>query len=130
MRRIQVLFAGAVAQTLGGTKIDPRVTKILFDSDPPHNTAAHDFAKLKELMRVWIAIRYPNATYDEFTKRLAKADKVLSNSAAKIVIKEAVLIHEVAHAIMQAHQRAGRPKEFTFTKDQLDNLPAVKQRFP
>jgi hypothetical protein len=49
MRRIQVLFAGAIAQTLQGNKIDPEAIKRLLDGPPPDNTAAHDFAKLKEL---------------------------------------------------------------------------------
>src|ERR1700692_462715 len=39
MRRIQVLFAGAVAQTLQGNKIDEKAINNLFDGPPPYNTA-------------------------------------------------------------------------------------------
>jgi hypothetical protein len=133
MRRVQVLYAGAVAQTIQGKEIDQEACNNLFDGAPPYNTAAHDFAKIKELLRLWIAIRYPTASYARFEKQLGKAVVVLSNSAAKIVIREAVLIHAITDAVNRAYtqwNRVHKKGRFEFTQAQIDCLPEVMQRFP
>jgi hypothetical protein len=132
MRRVQVLYAGAIAQTLQGRKIDPNACHVLFDGPASYNTAAHDFAKIKELLRLWIAIRYPGATNERFEKQLAKAVRVLSDSAAKIVIREALLIHGITDAVMKAYtpwSRTHKNQKFEFTQAQIDSLPEVMQRF-
>jgi hypothetical protein len=133
MRRVQVLYAGAIAQTLEGNKIDPKAINNLFDGPAPNNTAAHDFAKIKELLRLWIAMRYPTASAAYFEKQLAKAVRVLSNSAAKLVIQEALVIHALTAAVMQAYtsfNKLHKNKKFEFTKGQVDSLPAIQKRFP
>src|SRR5260370_42134607 len=95
MRRVQVLYAGAIAQTLQGRTIDPTQCRFLFEGPPPNGgTAAHDFAKLKELLRLWIAIRYPNATLDLLKMKLKKTDLFMSNAPAKLVRPQATLIHD------------------------------------
>jgi hypothetical protein len=81
---------------------------------------------------LWIAIRYPDASYGRFKNQLAKADRVLSNAAAKNVLKEAPLIHTITAAVMQAYapfNRLHKNKEFEFSKDRIDALPEVVKRF-
>jgi hypothetical protein len=134
MRRVQVLYAGAIAQTLQGRTIDPTQCRFLFEGPPPNGgTAAHDFAKLKELLRLWIAIRYPNATFDLFKMKLKKADLVLSNAAAKLIISEATIIHDLTNQFMtrynsfkRTHKKSTR---FEMTKAEIDALPSIEQRF-
>lgn len=130
MRRIQVLYAGAIAQTLRGKTIDPAQCRFLLDGSPPNGgTAAHDFAKLKELLRLWIAIRYPDATFDIFKTKLKKATLVLSNAAAKLVKSEATIIHDLTDQIMTRYNSLMRPPRFEMTKAEINALPSIEQRF-
>jgi hypothetical protein len=128
MRRVQVLYAGAVAQTLRGPTIDPALCRSLLDinAQPPDGgTAAHDFAKLKELLRLWIAIRYPNSTLERFGKQLEEADRVLSNAAAKLIIAEATVIHDLTSYLMDCYNRRPNRQSTKFEGDQGRNRRAT-----
>ena len=134
MRRVQVLYTGAIAQTLQGRKIDPAQCRLLLDGPPPNGgTAAHDFAKLKELLRLWIAIRYPNSTLELFGRELEKAQLVLSEAAAKLVIAEATTINDLTAEFMKlytSHMRTHKnSKRFEMSKAEIDAVPSVRRRF-
>jgi len=134
MRRVQVLYAGAIARTLQGRKIDLAQCRLLFDGPPPNGgTAAHDFAKLKELLRLWIAIRYPNSTLELFGRKLKKAELVLSEATAKLVIAEATIIHDLTAEFMKLYTSYMRTHmnstRFEMTKAEIDALPSIRLRF-
>jgi hypothetical protein len=56
-KRIQVLYAGAIAECLNkNNTIDAPATKLKFQT-----TAADDFSKIREIMRIAVGIRHPDA---------------------------------------------------------------------
>jgi hypothetical protein len=82
-KRIQVLYAGAIAESIQGGTIRLEVAKSLLDS--PHASAGHDFAKIKELLRLWVGLTYPDATQHQYAQELATAADQLSQAAAQII---------------------------------------------
>jgi hypothetical protein len=79
-KRIQVLFAGALAESIRGGQVQGDVAFNLLDS--PTASAGHDFAKIKELLRLWVGLRYPNATEKEFGDRLTELkDRLFTNKS-------------------------------------------------
>jgi hypothetical protein len=67
-KRVQVLYAGAIAESIQGDSVRPEVAKALLDS--PKAAAGHDFAKIKELLRVWAAFAYPDVPREQFLERV------------------------------------------------------------
>src|SRR6201995_3461370 len=68
-RRVQVLYAGSLAESLNRTKIQNDVANKLLMS-----TAANDFAKVRELVRMWVGLKHPEVTESKFQDKLTKVN--------------------------------------------------------
>jgi hypothetical protein len=93
-KRIQVLFAGALAESIRGGQIQPDVAFNLLNS--PTASAGHDFAKIKELLRLCVGLRYPNATEKEFGDRLTELKDRLYNDVGPFIEANVSLIDKLA----------------------------------
>ena len=82
---------------------------------------------------MWIGIRYPNATYERYEQQLKKADRVLSNAAAKLVIEEASVIHGLTEHVMTRYRAFSRQNKkaskFELTQREIDEARVIQQRF-
>src|SRR6516165_5870327 len=79
-RRVQVLYAGSLAESLVRKKVQDDVANKLLMS-----TAANDFAKVRELLRMWIGLKHPEVTESKFQEELTQANERLYSKAAKLV---------------------------------------------
>jgi hypothetical protein len=87
--RIKVLYAGAIAQALEKRK-GPETKRLL------QTTASDDFSKIRELMRLLVGMKHPNASREQLQRALDKTVEVLSDQSAKIVIANVDLIVDMA----------------------------------
>jgi hypothetical protein len=129
-RRIQVLYGGALAECLRkNNTIDASAT-----STKLRSTAADDFTKIREIMRIAVGIRNPEATANEFQTHLTAAKDDLFNRAAMIITQEAALIREMVDFFLDK-RRAASPKgkapltEFTLAAEDIDGHPSIVSRF-
>jgi hypothetical protein len=121
--RIKVLYAGAIAQALQGKKVQGQATRRLLET-----TASDDFSKIRELMRLLVGIKYPNASREQFQHRLDEATELLSDQSAKIVLANVDLIIDMAVFCMGKLDEAtgangGLPPEaLTIHDEDIDNF--------
>jgi hypothetical protein len=129
-RRIKVLYGGAIAECLRkNNKIDGPSTVAKFNS-----TAADDFSKIREIMRISVGIRHPQSSKQEFPGYLENAEETLSNEAADIVLQEAELIREMTDFFLDKRRKAspiGKPplQQFILTARDIDSHPSIVARF-
>jgi hypothetical protein len=71
-KRVQVLYAGAMAQSLRGRKGDNDDANEFL-----RTTANQDYAKARELVRLHTGVERTNATEDEFGAKLKQTDERL-----------------------------------------------------
>lgn len=102
-RRIVVLYAGAVAESLKGKTIDQDKCKGLLQS-----TAKDDMRKIAELMRLVVAITHPDAKGQEFEDQLAAVVLRLSNIAANTVLANQNVILDVTSLFIRELEQATR----------------------
>lgn len=116
-RRVQVLFAGAMAQSLRGRK---------GNSDDANEflrtTANQDYAKARELVRLHTGVERANATEDRFGAKLEQTDKRIYERAGKAVEKYASAILDLSAAFMDAWRKADSPAEFEYSADKIDQV--------
>ncbi len=127
--RVQILYAGSLAQSLQRRKVDDKAaSKFLL------STASDDFSKVRELLKVLVGIKKPGATPDEFQAELTKTKDNLFNRSAKIVEKHADLIVDTAVFVMGkldgVVKAAGTLKKFELTPAELDEFVPLKAAFP
>ena len=129
-RRVMVLYAGAAAQSLQNKTIVPATVIRLLES-----TAANDWTKIRELVRLLAGIKHPGLSADEFAPKLKEVDDYIANKAGEIVDKHKELILDLTNFFLQQRMAApkvrGRPPEnFTLAKDDIDSFGPIKAAFP
>ena len=126
-RRVQVLYAGSLAESLVRKKIqDDVVNKLLM------STAANDFAKVRELVRMWVGLKYPEVAESTFQQKLTQINERLYGKAAKLVEDNAGLIDDLAVFVMGEWDTAVKPlgngpQVFRISKEKIDAFLAMKQ---
>jgi hypothetical protein len=127
-RRVQVLYAGSLAESLVRKKIQNDVANKLLMS-----TAANDFAKVRELVRMWVGLKHPEVTESKFQEKLTKVNDRLYNKAASLVEDHAGLIIDLAVFVMGERDAAGTPlgiapQMFKISREKIDAFLASKQQ--
>ena len=104
-RRIKVLFAGAMAESLNGIKFDNvKTNKLLVQ------TANNDFAKIRENLRILTGALFPDCSKQEFGVRLSEVNDRVYHEAADIVTANAVVITELCEFFKTSHEQAVRAR--------------------
>jgi hypothetical protein len=120
-RRVQVLYAGSLAESLDRNRIQNQRAHDLLLS-----TAAHDFAKVKELVRMWVGLKHPDVTESEFQNKLTNIKDRLGNQAAELVETHAELIVDLSVFFMGQRDAASpsgiAPRTFELSKEQIDGF--------
>jgi hypothetical protein len=114
-RRVPVLYAGALAQSMTGRRTDAKIANGYLQK-----TANQDYAKAKELVRLHVGVERPDAEEEDAKKKLRETNERLYVKAQKLVEKHAPQIIGLSLAFMQAYGNAGHPREFTFSKERID----------
>jgi hypothetical protein len=120
-RRIQVLYAGALAQSLENGKAVPKNANAFLDS-----TAVNDHSKARELVRFVVAMEYPEASDDVFAAKLTEVGEALYTAALNIIEQQSPVIEEVVEAFMRAKRTAKNPHVFELAKEIVNELPGIK----
>jgi hypothetical protein len=120
-RRVQVLYAGSLAESLVQKKVQDDVANKLLMS-----TAANDFAKVRELLRMWVGLKHPEVTETTFQEKLTQVNERLYSKTAKLVEDNAGLIVDLAVFVMGAWDAAGKPL-FRISKEKIDAFLALKE---
>jgi hypothetical protein len=126
-KRVQVLYAGSLAESLVRKKTKDDVANKLLLS-----TAASDFEKVRELIRMWVGLKYPVVTEAIFQAKLTQLNEQLYNKAAKLVEDNAGLIDDLAAFVMGEWDTAVKalgiePRVFRISKEKIDAFLASKQ---
>jgi hypothetical protein len=97
-RRLQVLYAGSIAQSLDSAgKCQPARCRGFLET-----TAANDMAKIRELSRVLVGMTDPGLDDASYSQKLSLNDDRFSTEALKIVEANATLIWEMVDAFLLA----------------------------
>lgn len=123
-RRITVLYAGALAESLSKGKIDNNYAINLMR----HGGSQNDYAKARELIQTLRNIRFPDTIAEEdVQKELDVLDNQLWNKAADIVLAESAIIEGLGNRL------AGDIKHtnelVTLSAAELEVLPVIRDRF-
>jgi len=126
-RRVQVLYAGSLAESLVRKKVQDAVANDLLMS-----TAANDFAKIRELARMWVGLKYPEITESTFQEKLTLVNEQLYSKATKLVEDNAGLIGELAVFVMEEWHAALKPlgigpQVFRISKEKIEVFLGLKQ---
>jgi hypothetical protein len=126
-KRLKVLYAGSVAQSLDGTgKCQPARCHHFLKTN-----AANDMAKIRELSRVLAGMTDPGLDDSSYAKKLASNDKRFSNEAVKIVEANATLIKELVDAFVLALKENIKAAQtvskapltsYTFSPERIDKI--------
>jgi hypothetical protein len=120
-KRIVVLYAGSLAESLVQKKVDgPKAIKFL------NSTAKNDYAKVRELARVLAGIAHPNVGRDEFEKALADNDSRLFNDAAKLIEGNYDVIFDLTQFFARTYVRS-KANPFVLTGKEVDTFLADKK---
>jgi hypothetical protein len=120
-RRVQVLYAGALAQSLERGRATPATANAFLNS-----TAINDHAKVRELVRIAVAMEHPEATDDVFATTLLAVGEELYLAAKNIVEQQSSVIEGITEEFIRAKRAARNPQVFELAKEAIDALPAVR----
>lgn len=130
--RMMVLFAGVMAQTLAGARVDKAKSIAILKGALG---AEHDYAKVKELQHLLRNISYPDTdttSAERISAQLTAVTEGVWGRAQTIVEDQAGTISELGRmlvdgmAIVEQWGRAADTYEVVFTRDRLERLPAVQ----
>jgi hypothetical protein len=126
---VQVLYAGSLAESLVRNKVQDDVANKLLVS-----TAANDFAKVRELLRMWVGLKHPGVPEGTFQERLTQVNEMLYGKAAKVVEDNSGLILDLADFVLGEWDAARKPLEieplvFRISKEKIDAF-LVSQNAP
>jgi hypothetical protein len=121
-RRVQVLYAGAVAQSLdaNGKVNGPHCIRYL------ETTASDDFSKIREILRLLVGFKHPGVSYEDFAKHLDEETGRLSEMAGALVEKHVAVIKLLAQFVLTKYDQAGRPPNFELAKADIDTSEPVR----
>ena len=120
-KRIQVLFAGALAESIRGGQVQGDDAFKLLDS--PIASAGHDFAKVKELLRLWVGLKYPDATDKKFGDRLTELKDRLYMNVGTFIDANISLIDKLALFFLDELEKSNgglASKSFDLPKASID----------
>ncbi len=123
-RRVQVLYAGALAQSLKAGTIDEKTAEECLDSD----ACKIDYAKARELVHLIRNIKHPeDMTDDAMQDYLTVISEDLWGKAAACVESD----HEVIEGLGRrlSSEVKAISEEARLTAEAIDSLPAVVKRF-
>ena len=132
-RRIQVLYAGALAETLPPRQSPTKganVEEAIRILTTPGNGAEQDFAKARELIQMLRNIKHPEDAIDddELQQQLAAINDQLWGSAVNLVQEHDELIVGLA---MNLADRVKRINErIVISASELERIPALKELVP
>jgi hypothetical protein len=90
-KRIQVLYAGAISQSLDNNdRVQPELAKRFLQTN-----AKDDFNKIRELLRLFVGATQPGLTNDDFAKQLENTTRDLSLASAAIIEANVPLIKTI-----------------------------------
>lgn len=121
-KRLRVLYAGALAQSLNRGKVNTVVAnKYLAE------TATDDYSKAREIARTLAGIKYHDATsYDDFEQKLGKMNERFYKDAMKLVEKNAELIVDLSvfgyQKIEEAQRKNWSADSFEITQAEIDTF--------
>jgi len=123
-RRVTVLYAGTLAETLMNGKVNhDEAIKIVKSLG-----GARDYDKARELIQLWRNLKYPEAeTPDEIQAGLTELDLLVWNRAADIVEQEQELIEGLAEHLAMDVKHLHR--KVMLTEADLAAIPKLKERF-
>lgn len=119
--RIQVLFAGAIAETLDhqGQVDQARACHIL-----EHDSGVHDFAKVRELLQILRSIRFsPPETEAQYLEQVRSIQNEIWIKAVTAVEADWEVITGLAESIASRAKSIGQP--FGMHENELYSLPAI-----
>lgn len=121
--RTQVLYAGALAQSLSNGKIDEAVAiKVLSEG------GANDFAKARENIRLIRNIRFSETSDEcEMNRELKEISDDLWGKSIDMVENDHLLICGLGSRI--ASELEYISQEFVLSEEELENLRSIKERF-
>jgi hypothetical protein len=123
--RIQVLYAGALAQSLSNGKIDDKVAVSVLEEGGGQT----DFAKVRELLHIIRNIRFPNAKDEaEAQSGLDKINDDLWGRTIALVEKDHQLICGLGGRLASELKVIGQ--EFEISEAEIETLRSIQQRFP
>ena len=82
--------------------------------------------KVGELVRIVVAIEYPDASDQVFAEKLLEVGEELYVAARDIIEQQSGVIEEIVGEFMRAKRAAKNPQIFELTKEAIDRLPAVQ----
>jgi len=125
-RRIQVLYAGAVAESLTSLgKVDNQIA-----IDRLKSAAKDDYSKARELIQLVRSIQHPECKSEpEWQAQLNEIDSKMWNAAAVCVEAEHELIQGVAERLTDELMGAGLGATATLRAEEVNSMPAIVDRF-
>lgn len=104
-KRLQVLYAGAFAQSLIGNTVDNDSLGLAYTSN-----ASSDMSKARELVRIVRSFKYPSAKTDkEIQDSLDMVEEDIVNKVGALVIANCKLIEEIGIEIIKGIYKLDTP---------------------
>ena len=123
-KRVQILYAGALAQTLNNSATDHRAAVKYLHSLPGKS----DYDKAREMIQLIRNIKYPADTGDpEVQVHLDEIDQSLWVSTNGLVVRETEVIERLAERIIFEVKFIGM--KYTINSADINALPAINERF-
>jgi hypothetical protein len=120
-RRIQVLYAGSLAQALRSSSVNEDYVCDFLES-----TANQDFAKVRELLKVCAGIGHYGSSEEEFDARIKEINDRAYSNAMSIVVQNREAIRELAVYFLRERGMLGDPEEYKLTAAKVDAHPVVR----
>jgi hypothetical protein len=107
-----------VAETLDNKKIQNKVAFQRFHSSD--FKASTDYAKVREVCRIWVGLKYPGTTPSEFKDRLDAFENDHYNKAVELVESNAKRIEDLAVFFTREWEKAGEPANYELSQERVD----------
>lgn len=122
-KRVQMLYAGSLAQSLVDNKINLDRLKAAFKSE-----GVSDLEKVVELVTIVRGCKYPDIIGAENIIAYSKQiDQELLNKSAKIVLDNQTLIFEIGQLLIEGLNTFG--EKFILKKAKIQSLPKFREKF-
>lgn len=120
-RRIMVLFAGSLAQSIMTIKPNTSAAEVFL-----RQNAVGDNQNIEELLQEYLDSTLPEGTPDSLREMERKQRRTgLLQEAATIVGDNRDVIMELAREVQAAYLAEGQPQDFVFPAERIDALPVI-----
>lgn len=125
-RRVRVLYAGALAQSLTQKDMIDNDKALMCLRDQGGRT---DYGRARDLIQLLRNIQHPTTTdRDNINQQLNDIDSRLYNQAAESVQEEVGCIRAVADELVKKVNLSNQT--FKLAKEEIDKIPKIRRRFP